>query len=312
MQFLRIIRSSIYDPVFCTSVRTENLGSALKQYTLFILSVAVLLSIPLYIFLGSEVSKIKRTGDIRGKTLALYPDELVLTFRDGQLSSNVEEPYSIPTLPEFSGEVANLVVISTREPIALADFERYDTIAILGNDAVWTLDAEKNQIQIQKFDQFSKEDMVINEQKVTEFVDMAMKVGKTVITILFIFLPLIVFVFLWLSYLSYLFLGALVIWVVAKIRKVNLTYGQSYKIGLYLLTLPILYDVLTTGPLSMFHIPFLFTVILAVVAYTNLVPKIKEPIERTIETAKVPQEEPIEFFPQEKSDSTQSVVEEKK
>ena len=112
----------------------------------------------------------------------------------------------------------------------------------------------------------------MNKETVTKFVDIGLKVGKVGITVLLIFLPFILFAFFWVGYLVYLLFGALVIWFMAKLRKVDLTYGQSYKLGLYLLTLPILYGILTTGPLSMFHIPFGFTLILAALAYANFGP----------------------------------------
>ncbi|OGI19225.1 MAG: hypothetical protein A3J06_04230 [Candidatus Moranbacteria bacterium RIFCSPLOWO2_02_FULL_48_19] len=273
MGFFQTVKKSVYDVAFYATAKTESFSVALKQYTLFILCVAVVISIPLYIAFGVWHSQVKEMGDIRAKVLAVYPDELVLTFQNGQMASNVEEPYSIPMPAEFDVKTPkNLVVINTRGSITLNDFERYDTLAILGGDAVWTHDPQKDKIEIQKFDQFSKASFVLNEQKLTEWVDLAFKVGRIVVIILLIFMPAFIFVFLWVGYLVYLLFGAFVIWLMAKLRKVDCTYGQSYKLGLYLLTLPILYSVLTTGPLSMFHIPFGFTLILAVLAYANLGP----------------------------------------
>ena len=60
--------------------------------------------------------------------------------------------------------------------------------------------------------------------------------------------------------------------VVAKFRKVNLSYKQAYKLGLYLVALPVIYSVLTIGPLSILSVPFGFTIILALVTYINLIP----------------------------------------
>lgn len=273
MRFFQNVKKSIYDVAFYATAKTENFSVALKQYTLFILCVAVIISIPLYISFGVWSSQVKEAGDIRAKVLAVYPDELVLTSQNGQMTSNVEEPYSIPMPSELDVKTPrNLIVINTREPIAIDDFDRYDTLAILGGDAVWTRDPQKDKIEIQKFDQFIKGAFILNKQKVTEWVDIALKVGKVTMTVVLIFLPAFIFVFLWIGYLIYLLFGALVIWLMAKLRKVDLTYGQSYKLGLYLLTLPILYSVLTTGPLSMFHIPFGFTLILAALAYANFGP----------------------------------------
>ena len=275
MGFFRTMRKSIYDVAFYTTAKTESFGVALRYYTLLVLCMAILIAIPLYVLSGLGIVQMKETGDIRTRVLAMYPDELVLNFQDGRLTSNVEEPYIIPVPPEFSRETSkNLVVISTSEPITLSDFDRYDTLVILGGDALWTRDTQKNKTEIQKFDQFGKESLVINEQKIAEFLDIALRIGKIAITVLLIFLPFIIFACLWVWYLIYILFGALVIWIVSKLRKADLTYDQSYKSGLYLITLPIIYSAVTTaGPLSMFHVPFGFTLILAVLAYINLAPK---------------------------------------
>jgi len=52
-----------------------------------------------------------------------------------------------------------------------------------------------------------------------------------------------------------------------------MTYGQAYKIGLYLITLPILYNTVSIASLSMLRIPFGSTIILIIVTYLNLTPK---------------------------------------
>lgn len=298
MGFFRTIRKSIYDVAFYATVKTESLGVALKYYTLFVLGMAILIAIPLYVLSGLGIVQMKEAGDIRTRVLAMYPDELVLNFQNGKITSNVEEPYSIPVPPEFSRETyKNLVVINTSEPITLSDFDRYDTLAILGSDAIWTRDVEKNKTEIQKFDQFSKESLVINEQKVAEFLDIALRIGKIAITVFLVFLPFIIFACLWVWYLIYLLFGALIIWIVSKLRKADLTYDQSYKSGLYLITLPIIYSAVTTaGPLSMFHIPFGFTLIFVVLAYINFTPKKIIEKSSSAVTASVGITEPITFF----------------
>ena len=318
MQFLRTIRKSIYDVDFYVTAKANSSAAALKYYTLFVLCAAFIIAIPIYVSFGIISSQIKEAGDIRTRVLALYPDELVLNFQNGHMTSNVEEPYAIPVPPEFSAKTPkNLIVINTSGSIVPADFDRYDTLAILGGDAIWTRDTQKDKIEIQRFDQFSKGSMVINKQKATEGVDIALRVGKIFLTIFLVFLPLIIFVALWISYLLYLLFGACVIWLVAKLRKTDLTYGQSYKIGLYLLTLPILYSVLTMGPLAMLKIPFAFTLILAAIAYANLAPKkttevVSPPVPETENATVVPKVAEVEPVAEVNVAGDKSVDEEKK
>ncbi len=270
MEFFRTIRKSVYDRAFYVTAKTENFAVALKYYSLFIVCMAILVSIPLAVSFGAWSSQVKTTGDIRTKALAIYPDELVLTFQDGQMTSNVKEPYAIPMPKEFNiKELKNIIVINTNGSITPDDFNKYDTSAILGKDAVWIYDREKDKIEIQQFSKFNKGTFVLNKQKVTGWVDSTLSIGKVVVTALFVFLPFILFALFWFGYLTYLLFGAIIIWIVAKLRKTDLSYGQAYKLGLSLITLPILYTILTTWLLPMFKFPFGFTIILAAIAYAN-------------------------------------------
>ncbi len=290
MEFLRTIRKSIYDRAFYAEAKTVPFGSALKQYSLFVLCIAFITSLTIYASFLAWSSEIRESGNLRADILSLYPDELTLTFQSGQVSSNVDEPYSIPMPKQFgTTKTKNILVINTRGPITASDFDRYSTSAILGNDALWIYDAEKNKIEIQKLDRFSKESIVVNKEKVTVWTDCALSVGQKVVMVLLVFLPLLLFVFLWMGYLLYLLFGAVIIWIVGKMRKVDLTYSQSYKLGLSLITLPIIYSTLAVGPLSIFRVPFGFTLILAIVAYINFAP---EKVSGETEAPKLEETEP--------------------
>lgn len=253
--------------------KDTHFSGALKQYTLFIVCIACITAIFFFSFLFVSLSQMREMGDVRAQALSLYPDELVLRFENGQATSNVAEPYVIPVPASFGIQNSdNLLVINTQGTVTPADFDLYNTSAILGGDAVWVYDRKKEKIEIQKFDMFGKEAVVVNEQKVGEWIDIAWNIGKKVLVASFIFVPFFIFSFLWFSYLTYLLFGAVIIWVVAKVRKADLSYSQSYKIGLYLITLPILYNTLTVASLSSLRFPFAFTIILAIVAYANLTP----------------------------------------
>lgn len=296
MEFLRTIRKSIFDRDFYAKAQTADFRSALKQYTLFILCIAFITALPVYISFFTALSQIKESSDIPATALSLYPDELVLRLENGHMTSNVAEPYTIP-MPESSGmkQSMNLLVINTRGAVTPADFDLYNTSAILGGDAVWVYDREKDKIEIQKFDMFGKDTLVINKQKVGEWVGIAWNIGKKILVVFMVFLPFFLFSFLWFAYLLYLLFGAVIIWVIAKIRKVDLSYSQSYKIGLYLITLPILYSTLSVASLSFLRIPFLFTIILAIVAYLNLAPTSTPPIgEEKTDTLKEDETETVQ------------------
>lgn len=274
MKFLHTIKKSIYDVDFYNTAKMERNGVAMKYYTLFIMLMVCITMIPLALnFRVSLHSYPQGIDNIRSQIVDIYPDELVLNFKNGKVSSNVEEPYHIPIPGALNAKnPKNLITINTRESITSTDFDRYDTAAILGHDAIWIYNSQENKIEIQKFDSFSKESIIINKQKATEWIDLILNIGKKIIFLVIILLPFILFAFIWVKYIVYLLFGAIVILLIAKARKTNLTYGQAYKIGLYLITLPILYSTLTMGPLTILDVPFGFTLLLIMVAFINLVP----------------------------------------
>ena len=76
--------------------------------------------------------------------------------------------------------------------------------------------------------------------------------------------------FIYVGYLLYMIIGAIVIYILLKLMKIPATYGKSYQIGLHALTLPVLLQFLfVLLNLPIMRIPLLPTVILVTVVYVN-------------------------------------------
>jgi hypothetical protein len=280
MKFFHTMWDSIYNPAFYQATKYAGASSAFKNFLLLVFVVSLATTASLGFSFWQWVSSTDDLRTFRETALSTYPDELVLEYRDGHVTSNVEEPYFIALPKKFqegaaatSGEraPANLIVIDTTHTVSPDDFRRYDTAVILGSDAFWINDTRKGKIEIQTFDNWSKAPFTIDKKKVTGYADRLAVVLKPVIIAFFVILPFLLFGIFSVGYLLYLIFGACVIWIVAKLRKTDLTYGQSYRLGLSLLTLPILYGLLSTFVPAL-GVPFLFTLILAIVTYLNLAP----------------------------------------
>lgn len=87
-------------------------------------------------------------------------------------------------------------------------------------------------------------------------------------------LPLIMFFVLWVGYLVYSLLGALVVWLAAHLRHHRLTYGRAYLSALYLL--PASFLLMLVMSVMSFRIPFLFTLVLFGMALLNFERRTKE------------------------------------
>lgn len=281
MKFWRIFKSSVYDPSFYRAIGERKTSGAFGYFALLVLVASLIASAnPIADVAGFVFQSSGEKDALREEVLSIYPDELEITFKNGEISTNVSEPYSIPfpeSLKDKGGEDAeypeNLLVIDTGKSISADDFEALDTFVILGRDSVGVYQPGRKKVQIQNLENASAEYFVLDKGRFTSLLGTAEGFARWFGFALLFLIPFLVFS-VWLSgYLLYLLFGALVIWIVAKIRGTPWGYGTSYKAGLHLLTLPILYGVVSSPPfIPELHIHFFFTGLLALAAVINLAP----------------------------------------
>ncbi len=267
-------KASVYDPAFYRSMKERKSSLALGYFALVVFVASLAVSFPAisgiysFVFHSSE-----EVNSIRQQVLDLYPDWLELKVEGGKLSMNAESPFAIP-MPRGAAEdegdeplPANLIVINTEKPIEVSDFDEYDTLIILGEDTIGAIEEEKGKVQIQEIGQFLEDgQFTLVKDEYAKFVAKVEKLIKGFSVALLFLVPIIVFGGLLVSYLVYLLLGALVIWAVSRLCKTNWSYGTAYKAGLYLITVPVVYDAL---PICL-GIPFVSTAILFCLALINI------------------------------------------
>lgn len=284
MSFFRTLKRSVYDREFYRAVPGQGFSSAVKYFAIL----TALLSLAVGIIFSSRVGwSLVYNSDVamfRSQVEGLFPDELVLQFGNGGVSSNVDEPYAIP-FPEAWKESAdvqsermprNLLVINTGKPIEFADFSLYDTAAILSKDHIGFYDVSQEKFEIQNIGGLAKESLTLDKAQYMRLIDTGAYYLKVIIVVLLCFSPLFLFLFLFPVYIVYLLFGAVVVWLAAKARGVRLTYKQAYACGLYLVTLPVLYEILAALWAPALVFPFDATLILFVLALVNFAPLFPE------------------------------------
>lgn len=220
---------------------------------------------------------------------ALYPDDLVLTLRDGKLLTNQSEPVIIPFPEEWRENECqldnckkkdlpfNLLVIDSEAELSRKAIKTRDALILANETEIGFSNKRGGETRI-----FDLSEVQINktiEIKSTTFrywVDRGASIVQTAILFLIVVLPLLMFIGLWLGYIVYAFLGALVVWLAAHIRKHRLTYTQAYRSTLYLLPASFVVSFLMT--VFGFRVPFLFTLVLFGMALANFHRQPKEPI----------------------------------
>jgi len=284
MEFLKNIKNSIYNPEYYGNVLNKPFSYSLKYFLLFSFIIALLLTVHSSF---SALPKIKSFLDIAGKkAVQYYPDELQITIKDGKASTNVNEPYFIKTPEDIKiNNIENLVVIDTKNVFSVAEFENYKTLLLLTNDSLIYREQNNNKMTIQSLSQIPN--YTLNKQVLLSLFNKISPYLKSAYP-LFIIAMLLFFFSVLTFRLLYLLFAALLIWIIAKIKKIDIGYSKSYQLGLHLMTLAIIITQLMFLILPRVHIPFLFTIITLLMAIINL-KAVSQPVVTPVSTNALPQ-----------------------
>lgn len=202
----------------------------------------------------------------------LYPDDLVLTFDNGKLTTNQSAPIAIPFPKEWSGKdghPTNLLVIDRDAEVSRKAIERNDTFILANETEIGFSDTNKGKTEIIAFAKMdiNKKIEVTNSNFDYWVIERGSSIVQRAVLFLMSVLPLLMYLGLWIGYIVYSLFGALIVWLAAHIRDHKLHYGQAYASTLYLLPASFVVSLLMSA--IAFHIPLLFTIVLFGMALLN-------------------------------------------
>ncbi|HUQ84911.1 MAG TPA: DUF1189 family protein [Candidatus Limnocylindrales bacterium] len=237
MDFFKKVQNSVYSPEFYKKIPKQSFGTALKYFLLLTLLFTVLRSIaPVWNFITVGQKEIEK---FTKNAVNIYPSDLTINIKDGKVSTNATEPYFVP-IPEDKTK-SNLIVIDTKTPFSTTQFNQYKTVAWVTKDSIFVKGDEQGQLRT--IDLSEAEDFTLNKT----FVD---SIVARISPWLMLIAPLAIAGIVFFVFLSNIFMLvsllfiALLIWLLLKIIKKPLKYGESYKVGMYALTLGFFVDFL--------------------------------------------------------------------
>jgi hypothetical protein len=275
MSLWRTIRASIYSPEFYRSLAERRLSFSFKYYYAFGVALAIVFSVTVSL---QALPFIAQFIDKAGQELiSHFPEELTVTLLDGEVSTNVEEPYILP-LPSELRESAerdgtptptNLLVIDTAAQASAESWAAYDTFILLTKRNIVVGERPEGRVQIQWLTDVP--DVTIDRAFVERTSSDLRAFGKW-ISPLVVFGSWAIFMVLWTFTLAYLLVGGVLAWLVARVRKVPVSYRAAYQMAMHAWTPVALLLMIADGGIPSSGIPFLPTLLLLIVLIANIRP----------------------------------------
>lgn len=230
MNFFQTIKNSIYSPDFYKSIPKKPFK---ESFLYFLLLALILTTIHVLTFAGSLlINTSKAIQQLASETISCYPQDLEIRITNGVASSSAKEPYTIPPCEALASYEKN-IVIDTTIPFSQEKFDEY-------NAAIWLSKTElvyrESKLETRSYSLSQIKDFTLNKQIIDSFY----KKFTPIISFIGPMLVVLSFIGIYLSYilrLIYLIFFAVLVWVLSKLFKSVLSYGQAYKISLYATTL---------------------------------------------------------------------------
>lgn len=263
MNFLNKIKNSIYNPTYYSGLKDQGLSSSFSYF----FSLIAVLSLALAFVFGVQLSSIFSTESLK-KLVAFYPAELAIQIKGGVVSTNLAEPYSVKDSlgTDLKDKYTNMIVFDTKHDFSVEAFKNFDTRVLVGKNFVVV---SKRASQFEFNDVSQVPDFSLNQARILHWVDLIGSHHLALSLLLFFVLSFCFFGFLTLTLVS-LVIIALIILLLAKLKKVSLTYKNSYQIALCAATVPLIVETIFIIFNFRAPVPFLFSFILIIIALINI------------------------------------------
>ncbi|HCM37916.1 MAG: hypothetical protein UV61_C0003G0090 [Candidatus Gottesmanbacteria bacterium GW2011_GWB1_43_11] len=247
--FVRVFWKSMFSPVYYHDVVKAKFSFSLKYFLFFSFVLGLILTLSLTTVILPPLSKF--SGRLQTRAAGLYPANLVITIKQGQLSTNQIEPLHFPipyelftdTPPAVSDQKQfYLLTIDTKASIE--DYAKSQSLVFVTRDNVVMRDRESG---YRLYPLKDAGNIVIDKQQVDLFLTQVLPWLNYVPWILGIVLFVGLSIFLPMTRLISLLILSLVLLAITKLMHISLSYGKIYQIGLHALTLPTLIQMFMSG-----------------------------------------------------------------
>lgn len=246
--FLDSLKNSLIQPEYYQDVEKSDFWTSFRYlwFLLFILIFIKGLTLGALYFKSRPYIK-PEMDKIMSYTQNFYPKNLELKIQNGQLSTNVKEPYVL----NLKNMDRHFLVIDTKGSID--NYPKYDTYVLATKNAVvYPSKSENNKVgqtSVFYFSDMGKQNLSLNEKIYNDFLNSVKpythKITSIADTLVALLIPffLVFGSFFWLIgiMIGLVFL-TFCVWIINLIFKKGHNYGSLYKMGMHAVTWPILFS----------------------------------------------------------------------
>lgn len=268
--YFRSVWSYVSKPEAYIAVPARPLRTCISYLYRLCLCTSAVIAIPIIITLAVLIpSAHEGISTFRDDALSMYPESLVLTVKDGELSSNVEEPYVIefPSRwksiftnddPEEENAYDHLATIATK--MSVEDYHLTKSLILITKRSLVMADKDGG-LRVMPLSQFGP-DITITHQmyagilrSISPFLKYIVPLLSASLVLWAFLLPIFMAGAAIMQALIYLLLLTLILWITSAVMKKGYSYVELYKMGIYGYTVlalsSLVLDMITL------HIPYL-------------------------------------------------------
>lgn len=262
-RFIQVFRSSLFDPkAYAGFLKRTFTFSGLYLFGLLVFLVfAKSLAIAIPLVLWSPHAKETFT-EYRQKALDWYPTGLVITYNDGSVRTNMDEPFSVPFPKDFGYTEKAFITFDTRRQ-AKSITEYQTLVLVTKNSIIYPDTSSEKGYKIYPLEKNGDYFMITNtnyKMLVDKLYSLAVQTPRFFIGAVFILLGIIPFLFggLWfLMMIARIFFLTFITYGLSRILKKPFTFGQLVQLGLHAATFPLIFELMNSS--NNMGIPFAFS-----------------------------------------------------
>lgn len=231
--FKKSLIGSLSDLNYYVEILNTPLRFSLKFVAWFYLFLGILLTL---IFVVKDLPQIN--SDInatRSELVTNYPDTLVFNWKDGQLSSNAEQPITVSypsVFPPSERLPKNLALIDTDTDVAP---ENLNVLFFVNRSKLFINSLQGNWAEVDLVKAIEVQSATIDKTKIVELAESSKETQREAISVLPGLILIKETVGLFLSRIFILLLNSLIIQLIFQILNKPLTYKKVFQLGLHAL-----------------------------------------------------------------------------